>query len=203
MCIVCFEFWSLDVVVAGTDEFSGFSLFVGLNCSDLSFVYQHSGPVIPSSRVSLTFQANAPKVARCIGYRNNRTINSVPPGYSTDAKADICNLEVLGETCTRIIRGSVNHILCWDKSEKNQMTFLLIFHWLTKPSYEFCTSLNWRLFTLLHMLILFYFFNQIFYSLMWKNVINYLQIVFVCRLSSRILRQWLFLSLSVCLWRHV
>lgn len=113
MCIVCFEFRSLDVV-AGTDEFSGFSLFVGLNCSDLSFVYQHSGPVIPSSRVSLTFQANAPKVARCIGYRNNRTINSVPPGYSTDAKADICNLEVLGEACTRIIRGSVNHILCWD-----------------------------------------------------------------------------------------
>lgn len=82
---------------SGTDELSGFSLFLGLNCSDLSFVYQHSGPAILSTRVSLTFQANAPKVASCIGYFNNRTINSVPSGYSAHAKVDICNLEVLGE----------------------------------------------------------------------------------------------------------
>lgn len=136
LCIVCFDFWCLDVVVAGTDEFSGFSLFVGLNCSDLHFVYQHSGPAMSSSRVSLTFQANAPKVASCIGYRNNRTINNVPSGYSTDAKADICNLEVLGETCTRIIRGSVILILYWDQF-KNQMAFLLTFHWLTASTKEF------------------------------------------------------------------
>uniref|UniRef100_K1PYD9 CUB and sushi domain-containing protein 3 n=1 Tax=Magallana gigas TaxID=29159 RepID=K1PYD9_MAGGI len=87
---------NIDYRHGGTDELSGFSLFLGLNCSDLSFVYQHSGPAILSTRVSLTFQANAPKVASCIGYFNNRTINSVPSGYSAHAKVDICNLEVLG-----------------------------------------------------------------------------------------------------------
>lgn len=126
--------------VSGTDELSGFSLFLGLNCSDLSFVYQHSGPAILSTRVSLTFQANAPKVASCIGYFNNRTINSVPSGYSAHAKVDICNLEVLGEawiSWTRIIRGSVNHMLCWDQF-KNQMAFFCLnFHWLTAPTKEF------------------------------------------------------------------
>lgn len=126
--------------VSGTDELSGFSLFLGLNCSDLSFVYQHSGPAILSTRVSLTFQANAPKVASCIGYFNNRTLNSVPSGYSAHAKVDICNLEVLGEawiSWTRIIRGSVNHMLCWDQF-KNQMAFFCLnFHWLTAPTKEF------------------------------------------------------------------
>lgn len=124
--------------VSGTDELSGFSLFLGLNCSDLSFVYQHSGPAILSTRVSLTFQANAPKVASCIGYFNNRTINSVPSGYSAHAKVDICNLEVLGEAWipwTRIIRGSVNHMLCWDQF-KNQMAFFLFKFSLINRTYQ-------------------------------------------------------------------
>lgn len=33
----------------------------------------------------------------CIGYFNNRIINSVLFGYSVYVKVDICNLEVLGE----------------------------------------------------------------------------------------------------------
>ncbi|XP_078312817.1 uncharacterized protein LOC111132615 [Crassostrea virginica] len=83
-----------------TDELSGFYLFVANNCSQdwekLTPVYRHQGPVLGSSRVAVTFPANAPEIGQCVRIYVNRTSAILPAGYSPRAKLDICNWEILG-----------------------------------------------------------------------------------------------------------
>ena len=60
-------------------------------------VYRHQGPVLGSSRVAVTFPANAPEIGQCVRIYVNRTSAILPAGYSPRAKLDICNVEILGK----------------------------------------------------------------------------------------------------------
>ena len=84
-----------------TDELSGFYLFVANNCSQdwekVTPVYRHQGPVLGSSRVAVTFPANAPEIGQCVRIYVNRTSAILPAGYSPRAKLDICNWKILGK----------------------------------------------------------------------------------------------------------